>query len=215
MGCVQGYTFPVSDWRVFPFKWPFPQSRWDPSPSLDGDLLRISGRLSSMCFKLQTFKWKRSRKATCSVRAENTQDGNNLFMMQNSNRPPHAHTPPPAPPPPFAHMHRLFPHIWLHESTCFRMFNSPGTRIVLPITKGQQSTMQCFQNRPLSQHALRIQVREESSRVKNMQFIEPILNISLLSSTARRHEIRIISLENVSIRLEFQARESYRGCSYL
>lgn len=50
---------------------------------------------------------------------------------------------------------------------------------------------------------------------ENMQFIEAMLNISLLSSTARRHEIRITSLENLLILLEFQARDSYRACSYL
>lgn len=50
---------------------------------------------------------------------------------------------------------------------------------------------------------------------ENMQFIEAMLNISLLSSTARRHEIRITSLEILLILLEFQARDSYRACSYL
>lgn len=48
-----------------------------------------------------------------------------------------------------------------------------------------------------------------------MQFIEPVFDISLLSSIARRHEIRIINLENLPILLEFQARDSCRACSYL
>lgn len=125
---------------------------------MDRDLLRVSGRLSSMCLKLQTFKWKQSRKATCSVREENPQDGNNLFMMQNSNRPPRTHTPP-APPPPLPTYATSFLISDYIDSTCFGMLNSPYTRIALAITKAQQSSTLRFLNRALSHapmHALRI-----------------------------------------------------------
>lgn len=125
----------------------------------------------------------------------------------------HTHTPPPpAPPPPLPTCTTSFLISDYIDSTCFGMLNSPYTGIALAITKGQQSSTLRFLNRALSQ---RVGTRE-SSRVKNAQeLIEPIFDISLLSSTARRHEIWMISQENVPILLEFQARGSYRACSYL
>lgn len=131
------------------------------------------------------------------VRAENPQDGNNLFMMQNSNRAPHTHTPPPpAPPPPLPTCTTSFLISDYIDSTCFGMLNSPYNGIAIAITKGQQSSTLRFLNRALSQHE-DISMRE-STRVSNMQFIEPIFDISLLSSTVHRHEIQMISLENLA-----------------
>lgn len=132
-----------------------------------------------------------------------------FYDAEQQSAPSYTHTPPPPAPPPTCTTSFLISDYI--DSTCFGMLNSPYTGIALAITKGQQSSTLRFLNRALSQHV----GTRESSRVKNVQFIETLFDISLLSSTARRHGIWMISQENVAILLEFQACESHRACSYL
>lgn len=123
------------------------------------DLLRVSGRFSSMCLKLQTHLNGSSGERQRAVSVRRIPKMGTTFLGCRTATAPNTHTPPPPlPPPPHPPPLPTSTTSFLIsdyiDSTCFEMLNSPYTGNARAITKGQQSSMVHFLNRALSQHAL-------------------------------------------------------------